>query len=41
MVNVTHIVTSSAMLQGILRSAYSMLTAVKRAPLPLLACLED
>lgn len=39
-VNVTHVVTSTQMLQGIFRSAYSMLTAHKRTSLSLMASLE-
>mmetsp|Transcript_1324 Transcript_1324/g.4163 ORF Transcript_1324/g.4163 Transcript_1324/m.4163 type:complete len:323 (-) Transcript_1324:117-1085(-) len=39
-VNVTHVVTSTQILQGIFRSAYSLLTATKRTPLALMASLE-
>mmetsp|Transcript_42945 Transcript_42945/g.105900 ORF Transcript_42945/g.105900 Transcript_42945/m.105900 type:complete len:468 (+) Transcript_42945:137-1540(+) len=40
-VNVTHVVTSTQLLQGILRSAYSLLTATKITPLSMMASLED
>lgn len=40
-VNVTFMVTSTQMLQGIFRSAYSMLTASQHTPLSLVASLDD
>ncbi|KAG8459724.1 hypothetical protein KFE25_003176 [Diacronema lutheri] len=40
-VNVTHVVTSTSMLQGIFRSAYSLLAAQQHTPLALLASLDE
>lgn len=40
MVNVTHVVTSTQMLQGIFRSAYSLLTARTPVSLSVMASLD-
>lgn len=39
-VNVTHVVTSTQLLQGVFRAAYSLLTAPKHTSLSLMASLD-